>query len=640
MKNRIFYIISLSIILCYGVYAQENIPDLVKVGNSFDDIYTRYKYGIYGQMAIGDIDNDGIDEIVIPASKYHTKDNRLAGYGSILLGLDYGIDSFYRFAVVLERPYQFYGIVLGNIDADPELEIISLIRDSSPPNVFKKPDLLRAYNHDGTLIFSKEFSANGLNVLLGILIYPSKKQDKILAVITNEDARTSKLVMYHGDGTLYENFNSNIAISYQHSIKIAVGDLLPERSGDEIVAILCKALDETGRLCTEELYVLYSDGSIASNFPLNLGDYDRNRIFDDLRLGDINNDDNIDIVFLEEKRFHEGLSTHTIEKKINAIDARSGTYLSQIVFSEPNEKSLQIPVYPHDLILGDIDGDNKLEAVHKMIYENIDEKGEPVDYSYAELQAINFDTGEIDKSIQFDRLLAWKFTIENELSLTDVNNDGVLDIIMNIEGDSVHAFNKDEDEGLRIIDGWPKKILNKDLNPDNIDVFGQGESIGDLYSSSVLAGDIDGNGKADLIIPHRLNRPPALGHPPELSGDQFYFYNILNLGENDHVNGWYQYQHDYRRSATIPADKYLFIRGDANLDKKTDISDALSILQFLFAGRTIECEDLADINDNGRLDITDAIYLLNYLFRGGNFPLPPFPEEGFDPTADELNCNS
>jgi hypothetical protein len=85
-----------------------------------------------------------------------------------------------------------------------------------------------------------------------------------------------------------------------------------------------------------------------------------------------------------------------------------------------------------------------------------------------------------------------------------------------------------------------------------------------------------------------------------------------------------------------------FLRGNANADDNTDLSDAVFVLNYLFLGGAApSCEDAADCDDNGALEITDGIYLLNYLFLGGLQPPAPFPECGLDPTIEdstELTC--
>ncbi|HLU47932.1 MAG TPA: hypothetical protein VK116_07600, partial [Planctomycetota bacterium] len=88
-------------------------------------------------------------------------------------------------------------------------------------------------------------------------------------------------------------------------------------------------------------------------------------------------------------------------------------------------------------------------------------------------------------------------------------------------------------------------------------------------------------------------------------------------------------------------DAPTFVRGDANDDGTLDISDALSLLIYLFQEReaAIPCLDAADADDSGELDLTDAVRILRYLFTGGQGPPPPGAiDAGTDPTADGLDC--
>jgi hypothetical protein len=82
----------------------------------------------------------------------------------------------------------------------------------------------------------------------------------------------------------------------------------------------------------------------------------------------------------------------------------------------------------------------------------------------------------------------------------------------------------------------------------------------------------------------------------------------------------------------------LFIRGNANGNGGTDLSDGIWTLNFLFRGGPAPpCPDGADANDDGDVDLSDVIFTLNYLFRGGPEPPAPGPDVcGPDPTADGL----
>ncbi len=81
-----------------------------------------------------------------------------------------------------------------------------------------------------------------------------------------------------------------------------------------------------------------------------------------------------------------------------------------------------------------------------------------------------------------------------------------------------------------------------------------------------------------------------------------------------------------------------FIRGDANGDESVDLSDAVTILNYLFLGLELptDCLDGLDANDSGTVDLSDAIQLLRFLFQGGAAPALPYPQAGPDPTQDGL----
>mgnify|MGYP005833243737 CR=1 FL=1 len=91
--------------------------------------------------------------------------------------------------------------------------------------------------------------------------------------------------------------------------------------------------------------------------------------------------------------------------------------------------------------------------------------------------------------------------------------------------------------------------------------------------------------------------------------------------------------------AVASAEESLFVRGDVNQDGRVDVSDAVSVLFYLFlAGHAVDCEKSADLDDTGAVGLTDAIYVLRFLFQGGPAPKAPFDRCGPDPTPDGLDC--
>lgn len=89
-------------------------------------------------------------------------------------------------------------------------------------------------------------------------------------------------------------------------------------------------------------------------------------------------------------------------------------------------------------------------------------------------------------------------------------------------------------------------------------------------------------------------------------------------------------------ASTSPAS--AFIRGDANGNGSVELADAVRILVSLFGPnpKPLGCLDAGDVDDDGRLNIVDPIYLLAALFQSGPLPRPPYPDDGIDPTPDNL----
>ena len=92
-------------------------------------------------------------------------------------------------------------------------------------------------------------------------------------------------------------------------------------------------------------------------------------------------------------------------------------------------------------------------------------------------------------------------------------------------------------------------------------------------------------------------------------------------------------------SGGCPGPDPLFIRGDANADGATDLSDAVALLFHLFLGDpVVPCEQAGDANDDGALDLSDPVDLLGFLFLGGRPIAPPAGACGLEPTGHALPC--
>ena len=82
-----------------------------------------------------------------------------------------------------------------------------------------------------------------------------------------------------------------------------------------------------------------------------------------------------------------------------------------------------------------------------------------------------------------------------------------------------------------------------------------------------------------------------------------------------------------------------FQRGDADVDGRVTISDAVTILLQMFRGKATRCAKASDADDDASINITDAVYLLGFLFQGGDAPPSPFGSCGVDPSPDAFSCD-
>ncbi len=84
-----------------------------------------------------------------------------------------------------------------------------------------------------------------------------------------------------------------------------------------------------------------------------------------------------------------------------------------------------------------------------------------------------------------------------------------------------------------------------------------------------------------------------------------------------------------------------FLRGDPDSSGDINLTDAVLVLNYLFAGGASPgCEAAGDSDRSGDIGMTDAIQILNYLFLGSDGFPAPFPECGQDPLGELLGCEA
>lgn len=93
----------------------------------------------------------------------------------------------------------------------------------------------------------------------------------------------------------------------------------------------------------------------------------------------------------------------------------------------------------------------------------------------------------------------------------------------------------------------------------------------------------------------------------------------------DVVEGVYTVSGDFAGpvpfSVEYPVTLHGHISGDANLDQKVNIGDAVYIVTYVFRdGEAPRVPATADANADGTINIGDAVYTVNFVFRGGPAP--------------------
>ena len=125
-------------------------------------------------------------------------------------------------------------------------------------------------------------------------------------------------------------------------------------------------------------------------------------------------------------------------------------------------------------------------------------------------------------------------------------------------------------------------------------------------------------------------------------------YTVVVSSENAGAAGAFSILVGEREVVEVPSE--VFSRGDVNSNGTVDLTDAVTVLTYLFQGAARPgCMETADTNNDTRVDLTDAVFLLTYLFLGGELPAAPGPPGlgtgcGTDPDAlgspGNLGCES
>lgn len=220
-----------------------------------------------------------------------------------------------------------------------------------------------------------------------------------------------------------------------------------------------------------------------------------------------------------------------------------------------------------------------------------------------------------------------------DVAIADLNGDGLLDVVVGeVRTLGVHLYRgkgglEFEDPEVIRVDASPSSLALADLDGTgllDITVSG-GESLAVLLNPG-------GSGGAVPVV-HELGQNVLDHRLADFDGDGALDLAAL-LGDGSSVAIFH--------GRPAPPPPGTFLRGDADSNRRLEVTDTIRILdRLLFGGDPLSCEDAADANDDGKLNITDPILLLGRLFLGGEPLAPPGPEAcGEDPSPDSLEACS
>jgi len=191
------------------------------------------------------------------------------------------------------------------------------------------------------------------------------------------------------------------------------------------------------------------------------------------------------------------------------------------------------------------------------------------------------------------------------------------------------------DEAVEVVAATAAPVASQVVSAD---VLADGSTRLHIFGSCFAPGTrfaLGGKPIADAVV---VSSHLAIGHAPELGAGEPLGPRTLEVSDPRGTSSL--------ASAVIyvepkSAPGVAFVRGDANQSGAVDISDALSILGYLFLGSPLrlDCLEAGDIDGGGEVNITDPIQLLGHLFLGGNQPRAPYPDCGVGSGASELGCD-
>lgn len=444
------------------------------------DTTFKYTYSGYSPVLLKDIDNDGNDDIFTAfsgVSNNFSYTNIVAVKGSGEKIMFEETDTIKDHSNI--KSFMRGAIAIDDLNNDGSYQMICATNDVkggvSP--------MIRKYTYTDNLL--KGDTTKYMNDSLVYSAYSSYG-----AIITNlEEDKDKKSIIIRTSPYTYNSERNKIHI-YNKDLTLfqSLGDSAVLETGEKITLDIKTfgriAVADINNDCKKEIFVSYSKENDTTYIHKGIymwsmeenGKYYGKRIYtndsvqfcSDIVIGDIDGDLQKEIIFAAKMNKNNKFTFYILKK-----DIENNYYCS---FSQyvPYDLDTEFKVLP--LSLGDITGDNILDVVFtSYLYYTLNNKGEKISYCGRVYKYSKGELNVIADSIDYINPIISPL-------IADVDGDGMAEIIVQPQASEgtiagkIYAYNYDGTE----VKGFP---INLRTN----------------FTGSIAAGDIDGDGKTELV---------------------------------------------------------------------------------------------------------------------------------------------